>query len=500
MAFLGLNGLELGNALNRMLLASDISPGDTLSYELAKIIYSYHVLGSRLVDRPITLAQSQQREIKIDDPCEDILKEAFIKEWERLKADYYIADLGRTARIYGISSIIYGFPDVPTDEPIKLEDLDKPGIYFNTFDPLNTSGSLVLNQNPNDPDFQKPIAIRVNGKLYHPSRSCVIQNESPLYIEFTNSTFGYTGRSVFQRALFPLKSYLLTLITDDMIARKAGVIVAKIKSPGSIVNNIMSSIGGQRRNVIKEAEVSNVISIDTEEYIESLNLQNLENPFRLAREDIINNVALAADIPVKLINSDNFSYGFSEGKEDSKVIAQFLDGIRKWLRPAYQMFDEITMRRAWNKNFYASIQSIYPEYENIDYNQAFYRWKNNFRAIWPSLIVEPESELIKVEDVKLRSTIAAMQVMLPELDPNNKVKALEWFSRTISNNKNMFSEELELDIDSLKKYTEEKETMNNEVENKKLKNEKIKISNHGANLTKAPYRIQKKKVGNKKNA
>ena len=64
---------------------------------------------------------------------------------------------------------------------------------FNCFDPLNTAGSLVLNQNPNEIDFQKVKGIIVNGRAYHRTRTVVIMNEDPIYISFTGSAFGVIG-------------------------------------------------------------------------------------------------------------------------------------------------------------------------------------------------------------------------------------------------------------------------------------------------------------------
>jgi hypothetical protein len=78
-------------------------------------------------------------------------------------------------------------PDTPADFR-KLWDAD---ISFNVFDPLNTSGSLALNQNPNDLDFLKTTGnISVQGTLYHRSRVCVKLNEEPLFLGYTSSAFG----------------------------------------------------------------------------------------------------------------------------------------------------------------------------------------------------------------------------------------------------------------------------------------------------------------------
>src|SRR6185503_5172640 len=135
-------------------------------------------------------------------------------------------------------------------------------------------GSLVLNQDPNSPDFQKHAAIAVAGQPYHRSRSVTLMNEKPIYISYTTSGFGFVGRSVYQRALFPLKSFIQTMITDDMVTRKAGLLVAKMKQPGSIADNLMAKALGIKRNLLKEASMNNVINIGPDDAIETLDMQN----------------------------------------------------------------------------------------------------------------------------------------------------------------------------------------------------------------------------------
>ena len=45
-----------GNALQDLLVAPDIVPGDVISYQTCKEIYLYHPLGSRIVEGPVSLA------------------------------------------------------------------------------------------------------------------------------------------------------------------------------------------------------------------------------------------------------------------------------------------------------------------------------------------------------------------------------------------------------------------------------------------------------------
>ena len=104
-----------------------------------------------------------------------------------------------TSRIYGMASIIAGDRGDPESSarPLDLEKLHEIDIYFNVLDPLNTAGSpLVLEQEPNSPDFQKARAVRVGNVTYHPSRLLVMMNERPLYVRSTIRRSDSSGRWV----------------------------------------------------------------------------------------------------------------------------------------------------------------------------------------------------------------------------------------------------------------------------------------------------------------
>jgi hypothetical protein len=276
-------------------------------------------------------------------------------------------------------------------------------------------------------------------------------NEQPVYIEYTTSAFGYVGRSVFQRALYPLKSFVSTMVTDDMVARKAGLIIAKLKAPGSIIDNAMQRMAGIKRQLLKDAQTNNVMSIDLTESVESLNLQNIDGAGNFARTNILKNIATAADMPAKLLDNETMVAGFGEGTEDAKNIARYIDGIREWLEPAYDFFDAVVMRRAWNPDFYATIQADFPEYQDVSYTDAFYRWKNGFVATWPSLLKDPEADT-KAEDVRQKAIISMMQVLMPMMDPDNKARLIEWAVDSSGENKTLFPQPLVLDYEALAQY------------------------------------------------
>lgn len=433
-------------------MSDEIVPGASPSYQVCKQIYEYHPLGAKMAESPIKLAQSQKRDITVAKGPEERVKEAFEAEWKRIGADQIIFNTIKTARMYGIASVASLVDGMPTDQPIDPWSLPDVDISFNVFDPLNTSGSLVLNQNPNERDFQKTQSIAVQGRVYHRSRCRIVLNEDPVYIGYTTSAFGYVGRSVYQRALFPLKSFINTMVTNDMVSLKAGLIVAKIKQPGSIVDQAMKTLTGIKRAILKEAQVGNVLSISPDEAIESLNLQNLDGAYGAARKFILKDIATAADMPAVMIENETLTEGFGEGTEDAKNIARYIDGIRIQAAGLYEFFDHIVQHRAWSPEFYKTIQADFPEYRGRPYKRAFYDWANSFTAVWPNLLKEPDSEAVKTEDVKLKALIASVEVLYPALDPENKVNLVAWFADNLNANKMMFGTPLVIDLEALENY------------------------------------------------
>lgn len=447
-------GSVLGTELQRLLMSDDLQPGSDISYQLCKTIYLYHPLGRKLVEAPISLAQSQAREITVPDSPEEVVVEQFLRTWVEAQADATIFNLVRLSRIYGIASLaIIDGGDI--DSPLDLEKLRLQEVSFNVFDPLNTAGSLVENQEPNSPTFQKPGLVSVQGKPYHPSRTLVLLNEDPMYLSFTSSAFGFTGRSAYQRALFPLKSYVNIMVADDMIAKKLGLLIAKMKSPGSIIDGFMQRIAAIKRNLLKEAETGNVLSIDITETVETLNMMNVDGAGAFARTNILKDIATAADMPAVLVENETMVAGFGEGTEDAKAIARFVDTERGRLAMIYKFFDRVVMHMAWTPEFYATVQKRFPEeYKGVSFTAAFYQWSNSFKASWPSLLIEPDSEKAKGEDVKLKAIIALLEVLLPTLDPANKARAIQWAADNFNALSLLFTNPLELDAEALKEFLE----------------------------------------------
>lgn len=455
MAELNLNGVQFGQNLLEVMTLGEIRPGDQTSYQACKTLFESHPLGGKLADTPLNIAQSQKRKISVPKGPEDRLVEAFEREWKAIEADRYIFNLCRLARVYGLASLALVDEGSPPAEPLKFEGLAEASIGFTVADPLNTSGSLLLSQDPNSILFQKVRSISIAGVPYHRSRTVVLQNEDPIYLTFQSSTFAYSGRSVYQRALVPLISFLHCLQTDDLIALKAGVLIEKQQQNSSAVDQLMMGAAQQKREFVKQARVGNVITIGIEEAIESLNLQNLDGAYGMARKNIIENIASASGTPAKLLLNETFAAGFGEGAEDTKHIAQYVDRIRTWMEPAYAYFDKIVRHRAWNEPFYKALQVDFPEYKGVDFNEFFYDASNSFEAQWPSLIEEPPSEKIKVDDVKLKAVIAWVEVMSPMMDPMNKATLVQWACDTLNSMPDLFTSPLDIDLEAMADFAQE---------------------------------------------
>src|SRR6516225_3232431 len=125
-----------GNALQDLLVAPDIIPGDVISYETCKQIYLYHPLGARITEGPVSLALSQKREIKVPDSPMEYCSEAFSEEWKAVGGDSLVHNILTVSRIYGVASIALLIEGMKSNEPVNYWDLPELNISFNILDPL----------------------------------------------------------------------------------------------------------------------------------------------------------------------------------------------------------------------------------------------------------------------------------------------------------------------------------------------------------------------------
>nr|MCD3721848.1 hypothetical protein [Escherichia coli] len=178
----------LGSALMRILEAEEIQPGTDIGYELCKLLWQFHPLGGKLVEKPILMAMCKPRQYNVEtDPDERVVRR-FQEVWERMRVNEKIKNLFFLSRCYGAAAIGVGTDSVSCREPLPTFGLTEEDVYINAWDPLNASGSMVTDQNPNSPFFQEANKrLKIGGKDWHPSRTLKIFNGTPIYLEFQSS-------------------------------------------------------------------------------------------------------------------------------------------------------------------------------------------------------------------------------------------------------------------------------------------------------------------------
>ncbi|MGC9239814.1 MAG: hypothetical protein ACP5D5_09145 [Acidithiobacillus sp.] len=460
--YIGISGSGMPSQLMKILEQDAIDPGADIGYEACKIIYSYHPLGARMVDKPLQMAMSQERKIEVPGAPEELLLKAFKREWKRIGgigADTIIYRAAQLSFIYGISTLFVNVlnkdgTSAPFEKPLDYENLWKEDLYFNLYDPLTTAGSLVLNQDPLAVDYMHPKQVSVSGQPLSNTKTLVMMHEQPIWIQWTNSAFGFVGRSVYQRAFFPLKSFVVSMLADQMVQDKLGLLVYKTKSPGSILDRAALSFKRMQRAAIGGARTNNVLSIGESEDLASLNLEHVREAGEYTRRNILVNIATAAGQPAQFLTQETLAEGFGEGSEDAKQIAQYIDRVRFEMGPAFEFMDRLVQRRAWNPVFYEEIQRRFPEqYGGVPYAVAFQDWCDAFTATWPNLLTEPDSEKAKAAQSRLESATKLATTLLSAPIPQETVGAIcQWLADVANDEKEFYSSPLLIDGEEIAEH------------------------------------------------
>ncbi|EJN2431591.1 DUF1073 domain-containing protein [Salmonella enterica subsp. enterica serovar Uganda] len=444
---------NLSSELMQILDSDAIKPGTDVGYNTCKLLWQFHPLGGKLVEKPINMAMCKPRSYNVEtDPDERVVRQ-FREVWERMCLNEKIKNLFYVSRCYGAAAIGVGTDGVTCKDPLPTFGLREDDVYINVWDPLNAAGSMVTDQNPNSRFFQQANAtLKIASKSWHPSRTLKIFNGTPIYLEYQNSTFGFTGRSVFQRVLYPMKSYIGTMVANNLVAKKAGVLVAKTEQNGSVASGIMAAATGKKRENVKISENEGVLSIGTKDDIESLNLQNIDKALSTARDNIISDIAAGSDVPAILIKEEAFSNGFGEGKEDSKAISQYVDGVRQAIEPVMDYFERLVRYIAWNEDFYTSLKNDYPDILTEDYQTTFRMWEREFDAGWQELVEESPDKRRESDSKVVQQAGALFSIMAQQLDPENRAMAAEWLASVTNATETYGDSPMIIDKEALSKY------------------------------------------------
>lgn len=444
---------HLSSELMQILGSEAIKPGSDVGYQLCKLLWQFHPLGGKLVEKPINMAMCKPRSYNVEtDPDERVVRQ-FREVWERMGINDKIKNLFYLSRCYGAAAIGVGTDGVSCKESLPTFGLREEDVYINVWDPLNAAGSMVTDQNPNSRYYQQANAtLKISSKSWHPSRTQKLFNGTPIYLEYQNSAFGFTGRSVFQRVLYPMKSYISTMVANNLVAKKSGVLVSKVKQNGSVASGIMAAATGKKRENVKIAENEGVLSIGTEDDIQSLNLQNIDKALSTSRDNIISDIAAGSDVPAILIKEEAFSNGFGEGKEDSKAISQYIDGVRQAIEPVMDYFERLVRYIAWSEEFYESIKNDFPDIITDDYQTTFRLWEREFDAQWQELVGESPDKRRESDSKVVQQAAGLFAVMAPQLDPENRAMAAEWLASVTNATETYGNSPIIIDKEALSKY------------------------------------------------
>jgi hypothetical protein len=453
---------NLSSELAKILESDAIQPGTDVGYALCKLLWQFHPLGGKLVEKPISMAMCKPRTYNVEtDPDERVVRQ-FDEVWERMGLNEKIKNLFFVSRCYGAGAIGVGTDGTSCKEPIPTFGLREEDVYINVWDPLNAAGSMVTDQNPNSRFYQQANAtLKIAGKNWHPSRTLKIFHGTPIYLEYQNSTFGFTGRSVFQRVLYPMKSYIGTMMANNLVAKKAGVLVARTEQNGSVASGIMAVATGKKRENVKLAENEGVLSIGIKDDVQSLNLQNIDGALNAARDNIISDIASGSDVPAILIKEEAFSQGWSEGKEDSKAISQYIDGVRQVIEPVMAYFERMVRYIAWSEDFYLNLKNDFPDIITEDYKTTFYRWEREFSAEWQELVEESPDKRRESDSKVVQQAAGLFAIMAPQLDPENRAMAAEWLASVTNATATYGDSPMIIDKDMLSQYQPPPQELNN---------------------------------------
>lgn len=221
-----------------------------------------------------------------------------------------------------------------------------------------------------------------------------------------------------------LAAFLVSMEVDALVLKKSGVLVAKTKPVGAAANRMSMWWQRKKASDVKRSLNGNVLAIETDEDISTLNMANTADAMTTARNNVISNIATALDAPAVILQNDVLTNGFGEGKEDSKVIAQFVERYRNEIEHIFEFMIPRIQELAWTEEWYASFVMANPAYASISFQSATNYWRNNFEYVWPNYLTEPDSEKRKGEKDTFDSYMALFEKLQAGMKNPEKRRAL----------------------------------------------------------------------------
>lgn len=363
-----------------------------LSYQQCIDIYTGWALGNRIITSLPNFALSVNRKISFGDYPKEFI-DRFNDTAEDLNVRNELKQLCYNIRIFGASSI---FVNTGSDfeQPLTAEHIRAAHtIRFIQATPLITSG-LQIDTNPLSLTYMQPISAKVGSSPVHLSRLIFANNNEPIYNEFTNSTFNYTGRSVFENMIDIIKYWNRSVIALQRIASKAGGVIVKHRG-GNIVTSFLVDSTNRFLSLIRNLSNDGVASINHGDDIELFNLNGV-NEVSLILDKFNSIVQLAlSDTPTAILLDERLAKGFGNGEEDFKALLIAVESYRETtLKPLLKQLDKITIARAFDDDFLLEMQRQYAaDIGAYTLEELRFELQRCFKYEWESLYPESEANV-----------------------------------------------------------------------------------------------------------
>lgn len=363
-----------------------------LTYEQCIDIYTNWALGNRIVTALPNFALSVNRKISFGDYPKEIV-DRFNETAENLNVRNELKQLCYNVRIFGAS---YLFVNTGDDYQQSLTgDIVRAAktIRLIQATPLITSGSEI-DINPLSLTYMQPVRVKINSQDIHISRAIFANNNEPIYNKYVDSTYGYTGRSVFENMIDIIKYWNRSTIALQRIASKAGGVIVKHRG-GNIVTSFLVDSTNKFLNLIRNLSNDGVASINHGDEIELFNLNGTaEVSLILDKFNSIVQLALS-DTPTAILLDERFAKGFGNGEEDFKALLIAVESYRETtLKPILKKLDKIVLARAFDDDFLAEMQQQYAQdLAQYTLEELRYELERNFSYEWESLYPESEANV-----------------------------------------------------------------------------------------------------------
>ena len=398
-----------------------------LSYQECKEIYRFWPLGKRIASALPNFALSAPREIIFKNSPPEVVDE-FLKLEKELNIDRIIRQCCIYSRIYGVSALFAVSRNVKPEEALTARLVWDNGVYFNVLDPLNIAGYYV-NQDATSWSYQRVENIRIRGSaICARNRATLIFNDLPLYIQFTPSTFSFSGPSVYQNMTGLIKSWNRCVIALERLSTKAASIIVKSNSM-SHASGINYAAIQRNLELIRNMENDGIAGLDDKGEIEFFQLSGVEEIDKITQQ--INTALMMAlsDTPSAILLDKNLSNGLNDGTEDMKAIIMAVDNFRRLvLSPLYDFVDPYVMYSAFNPEFIEKMRKLYKsDYGKLGDLELLNLWRQDFQFEWGNLYPEPEEKVVQTQQAKIDLLLKVKELGANQKDIETELNAMDVF-------------------------------------------------------------------------